>query len=213
MFVIIMVSIIHTRNASKSESRMMNKLAAIRRQLVTAIGLAVLFGLGWGLGLTATTSDVREVTFVFQVIFAIFVGSQGVLIFVFQGLRSDKARKAWKRWANKLYCCEVTRQAKKQHPNAVQLQVNLVGRDGGFQTPYNARLVTVESTAQSLADQDPKDRSTPPIANTVTQPPCPFNRSTKSSTSSSSSNTSQTQLIHSPPVTPMTLSEDTSDTP
>ena len=69
-----------------------------RRLVIIAFGLSVVFGLGWGLGLAATSSDAKEVTFVFQVIFSIFVGSQGILIFILHGLRSPDARRVWKTW-------------------------------------------------------------------------------------------------------------------
>ena len=63
--------------------------------------LGVILGLGWGFGLVATSSDLVALTFTFQVIFSIFVGSQGVLIFVFHGLRNEDLRKAWKRHLQK----------------------------------------------------------------------------------------------------------------
>ena len=67
----------------------------IKKNLIIAVGLSLLFGLGWGFGLTATSSDVKEVTFAFQVIFSVFVGSQGVLIFFFHGVRSPEFRQVW----------------------------------------------------------------------------------------------------------------------
>ena len=67
----------------------------LRENLIIAAGLSVLFGLGWGFGLTATSSDVEELTFAFQVLFSLFVGSQGVLIFVFHGIRSQQFRQVW----------------------------------------------------------------------------------------------------------------------
>lgn len=68
----------------------------LKQNITIAIGLSVLFGLGWGFGLTATSSTAKEVTFAFQVIFSIFVGAQGILIFILHGLRSRETRKVWK---------------------------------------------------------------------------------------------------------------------
>ena len=70
----------------------------LKRHFIIAFGLSTVFGLGWGFGLAATGSSVKEVTFVFQLTFSIFVGLQGVLIFILHGLRSQDARNLWKSW-------------------------------------------------------------------------------------------------------------------
>ena len=66
-----------------------------KKNAIAAIGLSLLLGLGWGLGLTATSTSAKELTFIFQVLFSLLVGSQGVLIFVFYGVRSPDARSVW----------------------------------------------------------------------------------------------------------------------
>ena len=66
-----------------------------KKNFFISVGLSLLLGLGWGFGLTATSSDLKELTFALQVIFSLFVGSQGVLIFVFHGLRSPQFRLVW----------------------------------------------------------------------------------------------------------------------
>ena len=68
----------------------------VRRNLVIAVGLAVLFGLGWGLGLAATSTQVKELTFTFQIAFSVFVGSQSILIFFFHCIRSKESLNHWK---------------------------------------------------------------------------------------------------------------------
>ena len=75
-----------------------NDEGQLKRHLVIALGLSTIFGLGWGFGLAATGSSVKEVTFAFQLLFSIFVGLQGVLIFILHGLRSQDARALWKSW-------------------------------------------------------------------------------------------------------------------
>ena len=74
-----------------------NKQEGLKKVLI-AIGLATVLGLGWGFGLLATSSDLRGLTLAFQIIFSIFVGCQGLLLFVLHGLRSVEARKEWKLW-------------------------------------------------------------------------------------------------------------------
>ena len=70
----------------------------IKRHFIIAVGLSTVFGLGWGFGLAATSSPAKELTFTLQLLFSVFVGSQGVLIFVLHGVRSQEARNLWKSW-------------------------------------------------------------------------------------------------------------------
>ena len=110
MFVLILISICkHTRSVSKlKEKSKAEKVRDIRNNFIIAMSLAVVLGLGWGSGLLATSSDLLEVTVLFQVIFSIFVGMQGVLIFFLHGVRNNDARELWKR-------C-LTAVTRKSHP-------------------------------------------------------------------------------------------------
>ena len=95
MFIIIMVSICkHTRSMS-TRKESLNNLKPVKQNLTIAVTLAVMFGLGWILGLVATSLPVKEVTLVFQILFSIFVGAQGALIFILHGVRNEEARKLW----------------------------------------------------------------------------------------------------------------------
>ena len=95
VFVLILVSVCKHTNNLKDKSRA-EKLRGIRSNFIVAMCLAVVLGLGWGLGLLATSSDILEVTVLFQVLFSIFVGMQGVLIFFLHGVRNKDARDLWK---------------------------------------------------------------------------------------------------------------------
>jgi hypothetical protein len=93
MFAVIITKLLFRKTVdvdSKAESR-----RALKQNFFIAVGLSLLLGLGWGFGLTATSSDIKELTFSFQVVFSLFVGSQGVLIFIFHGLRSRHFRQVW----------------------------------------------------------------------------------------------------------------------
>ena len=57
-----------------------------------------MFGLGWALGLAATSLPVKELTLAFQILFSIFVGSQGILIFLLHGVRNQDVCKLWIQW-------------------------------------------------------------------------------------------------------------------
>lgn len=95
MFVIILVSVIK-HNTAHSKDAGLRKL--FKRNFVIAVGLAIVFGLGWGLGLIATSSDEEGVTLAFQIVFTIFVALQGLLLFAFHGVRNKDARQLWKEW-------------------------------------------------------------------------------------------------------------------
>ena len=101
MFILIMISICkHTRRRHKKESN----LAFVWKNATIAFSLAILFGLGWGLGLAASGTPSVEATFTLQLLFTIFVGCQGILIFVLHGIRKAEARDEWKKWLSKATC-------------------------------------------------------------------------------------------------------------
>ena len=94
MFVIIMASICkHTKGADHKKG---HKVDSIKKNVVIALTLATIFGLGWGIGLAATSGPVRELTLTFQILFSILVGLQGVLIFMLHGVRNKDVRNLWK---------------------------------------------------------------------------------------------------------------------
>ena len=100
VFIIIMTSI-YKKSKASSVHKPDKKVVRTKKLTIIAIGLSLLFGLGWGFGLSATSSSVEEVTFIFQLLFSIFVGSQGLLIFIFHGLRPKNVRKQWESWLQK----------------------------------------------------------------------------------------------------------------
>jgi len=68
----------------------------LKKNFIIALSLAILLGLGWGIGLLASTYyEAPELSFIFQVIFAVFVGSQGVIIFILHGVRDTDFRDFW----------------------------------------------------------------------------------------------------------------------
>ena len=92
VFAVIMTQLTRKKTAVRVNT---DKRQNFRQKFFVSVGLSLLLGLGWGFGLTATSSDLKELTFALQIIFSLFVGSQGVLIFVFHGLRSPQFRLVW----------------------------------------------------------------------------------------------------------------------
>ena len=69
-----------------------------KSNVTMTIGLANLCSLGWIFGLAASSLPIEELTFTFQLLFNIFVGSQGMLLFFFHCVRNPQVHKQWKIW-------------------------------------------------------------------------------------------------------------------
>ena len=88
----------HTRSMTHSKDDGLKcTLQSTRKNFTIAMTLAIVFGLGWAFGLIATSLPIEEITLVFQIIFCIFVGAQGILIFFLHGLRNKDFRDFWKK--------------------------------------------------------------------------------------------------------------------
>lgn len=70
-----------------------------KKQVLLVITLSILFGIGWGIGLTATSTIPTEwMRYALEISFVIVVSIHGILIFIFYGLRISKVRKTWLKW-------------------------------------------------------------------------------------------------------------------
>ena len=73
----------------------------IKQQLIAAVTLSVVFGLGWGIGLLATEGvRVAALRDFFSAVFIISTAFQGVMVFCLQTLRSKSIQSNWARWFN-----------------------------------------------------------------------------------------------------------------
>jgi len=67
--------------------------------------LSLLFGLGWGIGLIATTSIPNVgISATLQAAFILLTAFQGLLLFVMNCVRSEDARKVWVKWVYSITC-------------------------------------------------------------------------------------------------------------
>ena len=98
MFVVILVSVIKNKHNSQKLKSNESSTKLHKENLIIALSLAVVFGLGWGFGLLTTSSSIEGLTTTFQVIFSIFVGAQGALLFLLHGVRNPDVRAVWKGW-------------------------------------------------------------------------------------------------------------------
>lgn len=74
------------------------KIKAYKAKFTIAVIFAVMFGRDWTLGLAATSVPVKEFSLTFQILFSIFVVSQGVLILFLHGVHNQDIHKLWKKW-------------------------------------------------------------------------------------------------------------------
>ena len=88
----------HAKGTITNTTDSTSRLEATKKHFTIAMALAVMFGLGWAFGLAATSLPVKELTITFQVLFSLFVGLQGFLIFLLHGLRNMEARNIWRKW-------------------------------------------------------------------------------------------------------------------
>lgn len=102
MFIIIIVSLVR-KQLKASNSKDKKKSAFVKQQLLIAVTLAFLFGLGWGIGLLSTQGIYNSKTArdVFATIFVLATTFHGFFIFVMHCLRSKEVRNIWRRW----FCC------------------------------------------------------------------------------------------------------------
>ena len=116
MFIIIIVCLV--KNRKNVSSLHHKKKRELRRHFFLVLGLSLVFGLVWGFGFLATSSDIKELTFTFQILYSILISSQGLLIFVFHVIRAPQARKQWKKLFIKFSCNKSSRSLSVSSPKS-----------------------------------------------------------------------------------------------
>ena len=98
VFIIIIICLLRKNYQSNKKSKKDTKTSFLHQQLIIVITLAVLFGLGWGIGLFATQNihTNKTVRDILAALFVVFTAFHGLFIFIMQCLRSDDVRNSWK---------------------------------------------------------------------------------------------------------------------
>ena len=107
-----------------------------------ALGLSLLFGMGWAFGLLASSDLPPAVRYPTEWIFTLMAAFLGVYLFALYVLRPQEARKAWKRW---LFC-----QCKRNFSNAGDVSAIEAS------TVLTAPDFPVEVEMVNIVDQDRK---------------------------------------------------------
>ncbi len=132
------------KKASKAEK---SASAKLKQNLIIAVTLSLLFGLGWGIGLVATTRiPVVEISYTLQTLFVLLTSFQGLWVFIMNCVRSEEARKQWKSWVFIITCRKVSLETKKSITGHVSS-----GYDKGTHGKYNK--YSTLSTAQTSGSQ------------------------------------------------------------
>ena len=97
IFILIFVSLLSRPNIRKETSNH-GKLRKLKENFTIALGLSLLFGMGWAVGLLATSGVHVAVQIPAEWIFTFMTAFLGVYLFILYILRSSEARGLWKRW-------------------------------------------------------------------------------------------------------------------
>ena len=99
MFLVIIINLIRKQRKLSAETGNANLGVKTKAQVVLAVSLSLLFGIGWGIGVPATQSlPVAWLRFCFQLAFVVLVGFQGLFIFIMYGIRVRNVRLTWMKW-------------------------------------------------------------------------------------------------------------------
>ena len=97
IFVIIIASLVRKPDIRKETSKWRN-LRKLKEYFIIALGLSLLFGTGWAVGLLASSELHDAVRYPAEWIFTLMTAFLGVYLFAMYILRSAEARKLWKTW-------------------------------------------------------------------------------------------------------------------
>ena len=95
-----MTIVIRRKDRRESRSKMGKKL----RKAFIVFVLAIMFGIGWAFGILGSENR-NAVSVIFQILFVVIVGFQGLFIFLLYPCRTKDARDQWKRLFYSVTCC------------------------------------------------------------------------------------------------------------
>ena len=97
VFLIIIFSLV-CRPSVRHNKGGKEKLRKVKENFLIALGLSILFGLGWSIGLLASSDLHDAVRRPAEWVFTVLTAFLGVYLFVLYIVRSAEARKVWKQW-------------------------------------------------------------------------------------------------------------------
>ena len=97
IFILIFASLLFRPNVKKETSSSGN-VRKLKENFMIALGLSLLFGMGWAIGLLATSDLPDAVRYPAEWVFTLTTAFLGVYLFILYVVRSQEARRCWKRW-------------------------------------------------------------------------------------------------------------------
>ena len=97
VFILIFASLLCRPNVRKETSNH-GKFRKLKENFTIALGLSLLFGMGWAVGLLASSRVHAAVRIPAEWIFTLITAFLGVYLFILYILRSSEARGLWMRW-------------------------------------------------------------------------------------------------------------------
>ena len=97
IFILIFANLLCKSNVREETSKNGN-LRKLKENFMIALGLSLLFGMGWAVGLLATSDLPDAVRYPAEWVFTLTTAFLGVYLFVLHVLKSQEARRLWKRW-------------------------------------------------------------------------------------------------------------------
>ena len=99
MFFFIIISLIRKQKKLSVETGNASLGMKTKAQVVLAVSLSLLFGIGWASGVPATQSfDVLWLRFLFELVFVVLTAFQGLFVFIMYGIRVRNVRLTWMKW-------------------------------------------------------------------------------------------------------------------
>lgn len=99
VFIVILARLMKRREVNPSHKN--SKSKKIKQEIIAAMALSVLLGLGWGFGVPASSQffqDTPPIQKTFEILFVALTSFQGFAVFVTQCMRSLDARNVWTTW-------------------------------------------------------------------------------------------------------------------
>ena len=97
IFILIFISLLRGPGVSMQGNAKEN-LRKLKEKFMIALGLSTLFGMGWAIGLLASSDLPDGVRYPAEWIFTLMTAFLGVYLFALYVIRSAEARKFWKKW-------------------------------------------------------------------------------------------------------------------
>ena len=97
LFILIFANLV-CKSSVREETSKNGNLRKLKENFMIALGLTLLFGMGWAIGLLATSDLPDAVRYPAEWVFTLTTAFLGVYLFILHVLKPQETRRLWKRW-------------------------------------------------------------------------------------------------------------------